>query len=285
MITCDFAYNPPDIIMTRNELKQLIKESYQEIVSEVNVADAATKSLINEFGQLTAELSREKLRLKELEARHGEMEKQVREMLEALTVVEDKTLVTEQYIAEIVRKGYDRSNTRYKEAFELALTKVNEATRNVLKEAVEATKSVTKVPASIGIKNISEDHGNTEQHIAGIKSALGSLDLANNVLAKLAHSSMEESNGSVPNHPSPFEPLSEVAKGGKPAVNPTKKGMFDGKTEAELKKMKADLEKQNDVLKKAGKQIPHQNRTKMAQLNSALNAKSKSGIAKKKDKK
>ena len=277
--------------MTRNDLKQIIQEVYQEIVNEVRADDPQTQSLINEFGMLTEELNREKQRLKEMEAKHTAMESQIRELLESLESVEDRTLMTERFIAEITRKGYTRDNIKYKDAFALALTKVNEATRRVLEEAVEATKGVTKVASSIGIKGIREDHGVPGEHLAGIEKAKIDIDLANKALSRLAMSPVAEAGGSVPNHPSPFEPTNESAKGkggwlsgkgkgGKPAVHPSKKGMFDGKSKAEIEKMKAALEKQNDALKKAGKPIPHQNRVKMAQYNFALRAKSKGGITK-----
>ena len=275
--------------MTRNDLKQIIQEVYQELVNEVRADDPQTQSLINEFGMLTEELNREKARLKELEAKHTVMESQIRALLESLETVEDKTLVTEKFIAEITRKGYTRDNIKYKEAFTLALTKVNEATRRVLEEAVEATKGVTKVASSIGIKGLREDHGIPGEHLAGIEKAKIDIDLANKALSKLAMVPVSEAGGSVPNHPSPFEPtnesvkggwLSGKGKGGKPAVHPSKKGMFADKSKAEIEKMKAALEKQNDALKKAGKPIPHQNRVKMAQYNFALRAKTKGGITK-----
>ena len=42
---------------------------------------------------------------------------------------------TDPLIVDIQKIGFSKTVSRYKEAFELALTKVNEATKNVLKEA------------------------------------------------------------------------------------------------------------------------------------------------------
>lgn len=172
--------------MTKNELKQIIKEAYLELKNEAAVNDPKTVQLINDFGKLTEELNGYKERLKQMETLHGEMEEQIRGILEAIEDVEDKTLATEQFVAEITRKGFSRDNIKYKDAFNLALKKVNEATRRVLNEAVEATKGVSKVASAIGIKRISEDSGVPTDHVANIERAAQEIELANKVLSRLS---------------------------------------------------------------------------------------------------
>jgi len=156
-----------------------------------------------------------------------------------------------------------------------------------LEEAKELTSVTTSIPSSIKVKPVKEDHGGLHGD-AAIEKAMRDIDSANSVLSKLAGIAKEmserifEGGGSVPNKPSPFEPKHESKKDGvvkaktkvtKPVVTPTRKGLFDGKTKAELEKLKTSLQKQNDALTKAGKSIPKENRTKMAQLNSALKIK------------
>ena len=281
-----FLYN----MITRKELKDLIRESLHEIVSEAQATDPNLKALINEFGEISQNLAMEKAKLKELEAKHEGLEEEVRKALEAVENVEDKTLMTEHYIAEIAKVGYSRPNIKYAEAFKLALTKVNAATKAVLEEAKELTSVTTSVPSSIKVKPVKEDHGGLHGD-AAIEKAMRDIDSANSVLSKLAGiaKGMSErifEGGSVPNKPSPFEPKHEskkdvVAKAKtkvtKPVVTPTRKGLFDGKTKAELEKLKTSLQKQNDALTKTGKSIPKENRIKMAQFNSALKIKTNGG--------
>lgn len=281
-------------MITRKELKDLIRESLREIVSEAQVIDPNLKALINEFGEISQKLALEKAKLKELEAKHGGLEKEVRRVLEAVETVEDKTLMTEHYIAEISKVGYSRPNIKYAAAFERALSKVNAATKAVLEEAKTYNSVATSIPSTIRVIPVKEDHGGLHGD-AAIEKAMKDIDSANSVLSKLAGIAKGMSDrifegGSVPNKPSPFEPKHESKKGGvlkaktkvaKPVVTPTSKGMFDGKTKAELEKLKTSLQKQNDALTKEDKSIPKENRTKMAQLNSALKVKTKGGIAKK----
>jgi hypothetical protein len=62
------------------------------------------------------------------------------------------------------------------------------------------------------------------------------------------------------------------------AVHPSRKGMFDGKTLADLKVALTKAKKLSDSYKQRGEKVPHELRTKISQLVFAIRAKSKNGL-------
>jgi hypothetical protein len=160
-------------------LKKLVKECVNELV-EVVVNDPELIKLINELGINSDKIREYKSQIELLSSKNEELEVQLRPILEALVDTEDRVMVTKEYVARIEKKGFERSNNSYKNAFELALTKVNEATKNILKEALEKTKTVTKVLSKIGIDKITEN-----MEMFDINKELNVIDKANAVMLHL----------------------------------------------------------------------------------------------------
>jgi hypothetical protein len=80
------------------------------------------------------------------------LDEELEPLLDSMKEYNEKILQTDEYIVKVTRFGYQSTSPRYKEAFELALTKVNDATANVLNKALETTKKTTKVKHSFNIE-------------------------------------------------------------------------------------------------------------------------------------
>lgn len=109
------------------------------------VDDESIKQQVDEFGTLSEEISSLTAQLKKIEQRHKELGESLLPLLERLEDAEEQVLRAEKYILTILSKSYERTNYKYKEAFELALTKVNSATKAILEEALQTTQTTTKI--------------------------------------------------------------------------------------------------------------------------------------------
>jgi len=111
-------------------------------------ASAETESKLKEFYSLSQKLSTLTKEVKALQSQMGGLEEDITSELER---AEDNVLETKKFFAKIQRKGYDRENVKYKEAFDFLLGKVNPAIKKIAEDALEATKSISKVKASIAV--------------------------------------------------------------------------------------------------------------------------------------
>lgn len=136
--------------MRKSELRQIIRE---EILNEVNLDDEMNQK-INEFGELSNEIDKLNSTLKKLKSRYTELESSIRPILEEISDLKQSSIQTNKYLVTIKRKGFDRENFKYKEAFETSLTKVNKQTRAILEEVLNQTKSITRVASSIGVQKL-----------------------------------------------------------------------------------------------------------------------------------
>lgn len=160
-------------------LKQLT-ESFNLFMNEVNVTDKKTAQLVDEFGVLSDEIDRLQAELKSKNARYSELESNLRVILEELKETKEKSIQTKKYLITIKRAGYEKQNYKYKEAFELAMTKVNSAIKAILETVKEETKTTSTVASSVGVQKINE----TDTGIIAKKQQ--ELDAANSVLLKLS---------------------------------------------------------------------------------------------------
>ena len=155
-------------------------------LTEMRVEDPNLQKSIDEFGILSDSIDRITRQLKEMETRYKTLESELRPILEQLIETKEKALVTASYSTTIKRMGYDRTNVKYKEAFELALTKVNGLIKEILKEALKSTESTTHIPSSVSVQPIKENVVNIQK----IDQLQVIFDKANSVLAKLASGSI-----------------------------------------------------------------------------------------------
>lgn len=111
---------------------------------------------INEFGALSDEIDKINASLKRLKSQYTQLEKELRPVIDEMEALGETALETETYLLSLKQKGYERMTPKYKEAFELALTKVNQATRDILQEALEKTKSLNVVASKWGVQRVKE---------------------------------------------------------------------------------------------------------------------------------
>ena len=139
--------------MTTIQLKEFIREV---IIQEFQM-DKGIEQKIDEFGELSDQMDEIKYQLSKLKKRYGELEGELRPILEGIKEHQQKSLQTEKYLVTIKRRGYSRESYKYKESFEESLTKVNEQTRRLLKELLETIKTTSRVLSSVGVQPVEEN--------------------------------------------------------------------------------------------------------------------------------
>lgn len=137
--------------MNKRDLKKLIKEEMDSVKLDKTIEDN-----IDKFGSLTKRIEELSDELKKVKSELNVVQSELSPTLALLDGVTRKSIQTNKFIIELSKKGYETTNPKYKEAFNLALTKVNEATKNVLNEAFNATKTISKVAAKLKVKSIDE---------------------------------------------------------------------------------------------------------------------------------
>jgi chromosome segregation ATPase len=139
--------------MNMIQLKSLIREV---IIQEFQL-DRSIEQKIDEFGELSNQMDEIKHQLSKLKKRYGELEGELRPVLEGIQHHQQKSLQTERYLVTIKRRGYSRESYKYKESFEESLTKVNEQTRRLLRELLNSTKTTSRVLSSVGVQPVEEN--------------------------------------------------------------------------------------------------------------------------------
>lgn len=119
--------------------------------------DPKDEKLIDEFADLTKEIEKVSEQLTLLKNRYKEVDQQLQPLLTLMESTEERMIKTEKSVLYIKRRGYERTDKKYKEAFTLALTKVNEATKRILNEALDKTKTITNIATSIAARKRQAD--------------------------------------------------------------------------------------------------------------------------------
>lgn len=193
-----YSYDNIDPIKLREELISELSKLPETVLREMVVTDKAVEAKINEFAELSDEIDRIEMNLKSLQSKFKSLEKELRPVIEALDDLNESALVTKKYIMTIKKKGYEKDNPKYKEAFNLALTKVNTNIRTILQEclAVNTTSSQVASQLAIQARNeivegifdvIKERILNViNRAISTIKKSMNNIDNGVMILAKLA---------------------------------------------------------------------------------------------------
>lgn len=175
--------------------------------------DKKLQQKIEEFGNLSDQIKKLEAELKNLQKIAKPLDDELTKYLIEVSNTKDFILKTENYIVKIntpynVNKG---TSKKYKDAFELALTKVNEATRNVLNDAISATAGDTVTKLKYSIDNTNPDKVNESflsdlwgkakrlynRLISRIKGYNRTLAKAVTVLANLAKQSTNENKSNL----------------------------------------------------------------------------------------
>jgi predicted transcriptional regulator len=130
-----------------------INEAY---VNEVKIEDAEITETISEFYELQMQILQLQSELKQKQAQFKQFDANIQPIIDGMKDTGDKLGVTEKYVVKVSRFGYERTTASYKDAFELALSKVNGATQKILNEALTATEKVSAVSHSYTIDQMNE---------------------------------------------------------------------------------------------------------------------------------
>lgn len=132
--------------------------SLHDFVNESKVTDRDLEEKINEFGELSDEIDRLTKELKSIQSRFSELDQEIRPVVDEMSELGQKSLQTKKYLITIKRKGTTRETFKYKDAFNLSLTKVNSQIKAILEEALQSTKTISQVKTSIGVQKIEESN-------------------------------------------------------------------------------------------------------------------------------
>jgi|DEB19_MinimDraft_2_1074335.scaffolds.fasta_scaffold00120_17 hypothetical protein len=128
----------------------------EEFVNEINIEDTEITETISEFYELQMQILQLQSELKQKQAQFKKFDTNIQPIIDGMKETGDKLGVTEKYVVKVSRFGYERTTASYKDAFELALSKVNGATQKILKEALVATEKVGSVANSYTIDQMNE---------------------------------------------------------------------------------------------------------------------------------
>lgn len=171
-------------------------------INEVEITDPEFTENVETFYNLQEKILQLKQELKEKESEFGQYKKIIDPIVTSMQRLEDKLGQTESHILRVKRFDYDRTSSSYKDAFDLAITKVNSSTRRILEEALKTTQKVTTVKASYTIDKLEE-----MSMLGKIRTALvqllnrflqifkkeeNNIDIANSELKQIANQQVNE---------------------------------------------------------------------------------------------
>lgn len=172
---------------------------FEQFINEKAIDDAQINEQIAEFHKLQMRIMELESELKQKKAEFKQFDDQIQPILEGMKETGDKLAVTETHVVKISRFGYDRATASYKDAFELALSKVNTSTKKILEEALASSVKVSKISASYSIDTKVTEANILQNLISSIKKIASdfmnifkkeskSIDSANNELKQLEKS-------------------------------------------------------------------------------------------------
>ena len=127
-------------------------KSIREFLNEAEINDPEIQEKISYFYEFQDKMAKLQQELDGYAIEFKEFEQQLAPLMDAMKLTKDKLATTADYVVEITRWGGERYSASYKDAFELALTKVNAATQNILNESLEASKKLSRTKHSFKIR-------------------------------------------------------------------------------------------------------------------------------------
>ena len=134
-------------------------EQFVKQINEAQIEDPALAAKVAKYYDLQKRIDMLKSTLATMNAEAKELgfEDEIRPLFDSMKEIGDRLALTDGYIVKITRYGGTTTSYRYKEAFEMALTKVNSATEKVLQEALESTKKISNVSHSFNVEKVQEN--------------------------------------------------------------------------------------------------------------------------------
>lgn len=135
----------------RGTIGKIIREELSSL-NEVLIEDPDIAKKVDELSSLVNQIKSLKEQLKLMENNAKQIEDILRPILDGLKDTEERILETQSSVAYIERRGYSMTKPKYKEAYLLALTKVNDKIKTILQEALAATNETTYVTSGISAR-------------------------------------------------------------------------------------------------------------------------------------
>lgn len=134
-------------------LRKIIKEELQRL-SELDVSDPELSKKIEEYARISDEMDRLSSQLSALKKKFAPLDSELTTLIESVDDIGDKSLRTKNLLITVKRKGYERTDYKYKESFEWLFERVNGKMKELVEEAKEASKTVTKISSTIAVQKI-----------------------------------------------------------------------------------------------------------------------------------
>ena len=125
-------------------------------LNELTVEDPGLQEQIERFANLSEQINNISEQLNTLKNEYNSIEGALRPVLEEMEETEDISLIVENIIITIKRKGHDRTSIAYKEAFKWLRERVNPAMQRIVEEALKATEKTTRIVSKIGVQRVDE---------------------------------------------------------------------------------------------------------------------------------
>lgn len=136
----------------REVIKKELNKKKVQLKEEIAVNDAE----IEEYAKLVDQIDKMKAELSKLTKRFDELDEKFKKMLDVLESElgesKENFIRYKNILITIKRKGYERTNYKYKEAFDELYKKVNANMKKMIDEVLEANKTITKVSSSLSVQ-------------------------------------------------------------------------------------------------------------------------------------
>jgi septation ring formation regulator EzrA len=148
--------------MQLSSRKELLEESEKTLrgirkkLHEAVLPFEQIEEKIERYAELSGEIDQVTAHLNKLKTEYNDLNDELLPLMEEVQALGQKAIETKKFLLTIKRSAYERTNTSYKQAFDLALTKVNQKIKDILNETLESTKTITKVSASLGVQRVGE---------------------------------------------------------------------------------------------------------------------------------
>lgn len=136
----------------KKKFESWMKKNNKKLFSEMEITDPILEEKIREFARLSDQIDKIKSELTDLQNRYGEIEGELRDVLDALEETKDKSLKIKGILVTIKRAGYERETVQYKAAFDWLNERVNPTMQEIVRKSMEANKKITRIASSIGVQ-------------------------------------------------------------------------------------------------------------------------------------
>lgn len=141
--------------LLKSQLYQMDESS--ESISEVDVEGTEFEKQMSEFYELFRKFQEAKSEFEKIQDEFKASEEIMRTALESIDESEERMFKLKDIIVRIKKKGFERTDYKYKEASEELYRRVNPAIKALITELMENSKKITYIKSSIEVKTSEEE--------------------------------------------------------------------------------------------------------------------------------